>query len=67
MERTQGRPSTAPGAGQRVAFAENLGGQGSGLSTRQAEGGPHAPEKPTPPPTVGFRVNIVVNLDGKPS
>ena len=31
---------------------------GRGLSTRQAEGGPHAPEKPAPPPTVGFRVNI---------
>ena len=41
-----------------VAFAENLRGQGSGLSTRQAEGGPRAPENPTPPPTVGFRVNI---------
>ena len=53
--------------GPRVAFAENLRGQGSGLSTRQAEGGPRAPENPTPPPTVGFRVNIVVNLDGKPS
>ena len=26
----------------------------SGLSTRQAEGGPHAPEKPAPPPTVGI-------------
>ena len=44
--------------GPRVAFAENLRGQGSGLSTRQAEGGPRAPENPTPPPTVGFRVNI---------
>ena len=48
----------APGAGTRVAFAKNLRGQGSGLSTCQAEGGPHAPEEAAPPPTVGFRVNI---------
>ena len=41
-----------------MAFAENLRGQGSGLSTCQAEGGPHAPENPAPPPTVGFRVII---------
>ena len=30
---------------RRVGFAENLRGQGSGLSTHQAEGSPHAPEK----------------------
>ena len=42
-----------------MAFAENLRGQGSGLSTRQAEAGPRAPENPTPPPTVGFLVNII--------
>ena len=23
-----------------------------------AEGSPHAPEKPVPPPTIGFRINI---------
>ena len=41
---------------------KNLRGQGSGLSTCQAKGGPHAPEEPAPPPTVlvtvGFRVII---------
>ena len=33
-------------------------GQGSRLSTGQAEGCPHAPEEAAPPPTVGFRVII---------
>ena len=33
-------------------------GQGSGLSTRQAEGGPHAPEEAAPAPTVGVRFVI---------
>ena len=32
--------------------------RGSGLSTCQAEGCPHAQEKPASPPTVGFRVSI---------
>ena len=41
-----------------MAFAKDLRGQGSRLSTGQAEGGPHAPEEAAPPPTVGFRVNI---------
>ena len=48
----------APGSGPRIAFSKNLRGQGSGLSTCQAEGGPHAPEEAAPPPTVGFRVII---------
>ena len=39
-----------------MAFAKDLRGQGSRLSTGQAEGGPHAPEEAAPPPTVGFRV-----------
>ena len=39
-------------------FAKNLRGQGSRLSTGQAEGGPHAPEEAAPAPTVGFRVII---------
>ena len=33
-----------------MAFAENLRGQGSGLSARQAEESPHVPEKSAPPP-----------------
>ena len=41
-----------------MAFAKDLRGQGSRLSTGQAEGGPHAPEESAPPPTVGFRVII---------
>ena len=41
-----------------MAFAKDLRGQGSRLSTGQAEGGPHAPEEAAPPPTVGFRVII---------
>ena len=28
------------------------------MSARWAEGSPHAPEKPVPPPTIGFRINI---------
>ena len=39
-------------------MAKNLRGQGSRLSTGQAEGGPHAPEEAAPSPTVGFRVVI---------
>ena len=46
-------------SGPRIAFAKNLRGQGSCLSTGQAEGGPHAPEEAAPSPTVGFRVIIV--------
>ena len=51
-------PCMGSSAGPQVAFAENLRGHGSGLSTCQAEGGPHAPENPASPPTVGFRVSI---------
>ena len=56
--RGRGSSIGAPGAGLRIAFAKNLRGQGSRLSTGQAEGGPHAPEEAAPPPTVGFRVVI---------
>ena len=41
-----------------MAFAKDLRGQGSRLSTGQAEGGSHAPEESAPPLTVGFRVII---------
>ena len=41
-----------------MAFAEILRAQGSGLSTPQAGGSPHAPEKPAPPPAAGFRIDI---------
>ena len=50
--RWRGSNTRAPGAGPRVAFAENLRGQGSGLSTRQAEGSTHAPENLAPPTAV---------------
>ena len=53
--RGRGSSIGEPGAGLRIAFAKNLRGQGSRLSTRQAEGGPHASEEAAPPPTVGFR------------
>ena len=56
--RGRGSSTCAPGSGPRIAFAKNLRGQGSRLSTGQAEGGPHAPEEAAPPPTVGFRVII---------
>ena len=56
--RWRGSSTGAPGAGLRIAVAKNLRGQGSHLSTGQAEGGPHVPEEAAPPPTVGFRVNI---------
>ena len=56
--RWRGSSTGAPGAGLRIAVAKDLRGQGSRLSTGQAEGGPHAPEEAAPPPTVGFRVNI---------
>ena len=56
--RWRGSNTWAPGSGPRIAFSKNLRGQGSGLSTCHAEGGPHAPEEAAPPPTVGFRVNI---------
>ena len=56
--RWRGSNTWAPGSGPRIAFSKNLRGQGSGLSTCQAEGGPHAPEESAPPPTVGFRVII---------
>ena len=36
------------GSGPRIALAKNLRGQGSRLSTGQAEGGPHAPEEAAP-------------------
>ena len=39
-----GSSTCAPGSGPLIAFAEDLRGQGSRLSTGQAEGGPHAPE-----------------------
>ena len=54
----RGSNTWAPSSGPRIAFSKNLRGQGSGLSTCQAEGGPHAPEESAPPPTVGFRVII---------
>ena len=46
--RWRGSSTGAPGAGLRIAFAKNLRGQGSRLSTGQAEGGPHAPEEAAP-------------------
>ena len=54
--RWRGSSTGAPGSGPRIAFAKNLRGQGSRLSTGQAEGCPHAPEEAAPSPTVGFRV-----------
>ena len=39
-------------------LCQNLRGQGSCLSTGQAEGCPHAPEEADPSPSVGFRVII---------
>ena len=56
--RWRGSSTCAPGSGPLIAFAKDLRGQGSRLSTGQAEGGPHAPEEFAPPPTVGFRVII---------
>ena len=56
--RWRGSSTGAPGAGLRITVAKDLRGQGSRLSTGQAEGGPHAPEEAAPPPTVGFRVII---------
>ena len=56
--RWRGSSTGAPGSGSRIAFAKNLRGQGSRLSTGQAEGGPTAPEEAAPTPTVGFRVII---------
>ena len=56
--RGRGSSTCAPGAGPRIALAKNLRGQGSRLSTGQAEGCPHAPEEAAPPPTVGLRVII---------
>lgn len=53
--RGRGSSTCAPGSGPRIAFAKNLRGQGSRLSTGQAEGGPHAPEEAAPAPTVGVR------------
>ena len=40
--RWRGSSTGAPGAGLRIAVAKDLRGQGSRLSTGQAEGGPHA-------------------------
>ena len=54
----RGSSTCAPGSGPRIAFANNLRGQGSRLSAGQAEGCPHAPEEAAPSPTVGFRVII---------
>ena len=56
--RWRGSNTGARGSGPRIAFAKNLRGQGSRLSTGQAEGCPHAPEEAAPSPTVGFRVII---------
>ena len=56
--RWRGSSTCAPGSGPLIAFAKDLRGQGSRLSTGQAEGGPHAPEEAAPAPTVGFRVII---------
>ena len=53
--RWRGSSTCAPGSGPRIAFAKNLRGQGSRLSTGQAEGCPHAPEEAAPAPTVGVR------------
>ena len=52
--RWRGSSTGAPGAGLRITVAKDLRGQGSRLSTGQAEGGPHAPEEAVPPPAVGF-------------
>ena len=56
--RWRGSSSCAPGSGPRIAFAKNLRGEGSRLSTGQADGGPHAPEEAAPAPTVGVRFLI---------
>ena len=53
--RWRGSSTGAPGAGLRIAVAKDLRGQGSRLSTGQAEGGPHAPEEAAPPPTVNCK------------
>ena len=53
--RGRGSSTSAPGSGPRIAVAKNLRGEGSRLSTGQAEGGPHAPEEAAPAPTVGVR------------
>ena len=47
--RGRGSSTCAPGSGPRIALAKNMRGQGSRLSTGQAEGGPHAPEKKSIP------------------
>ena len=56
--RGRGSSTCAPGSGPRIAFAKNLRGEGSRLSTGQAEGGPHAPEEAAPAPTVGVRPEV---------
>ena len=66
--RGRGSSTCAPGAGPRIALAKNLRGQGSRLSTGQAEGCPHAPEEAAPSPTVGFEIQqakkIPMNASG---
>ena len=42
----------------RARAADDLSAQGSGLCARQAKGSSHAPEIPTPTPTVNLRFNI---------
>ena len=42
----------------RARAADDLSGQGSGLRARQAKGGSHAPEIPTPTPAVNLRFDI---------
>ena len=46
----------------RARAADDLSAQGSGLRARQAKGGAHAPEIPTPTPAINLRFNI----DGLP-
>ena len=42
----------------RARAADDLSAQGSGLRARQAKGGSHAPEIPTPTPAINLRFNI---------
>ena len=58
------KTSSVAGAGARgiarprARAADDLSAQGSGLRARQAKGGSHAPEIPTPTPAVNLRFNI---------
>ena len=42
----------------RARAADDMSAEGSGLRAHQTQGGPHAPEIPTPTPAVNLRFNI---------